>query len=205
MSIVKGFRFGLLLQLAVGPICLFIFQAAASTGVLSAMYGVAGVAVIDALYILAAIVGLGAVFDRYKKSKQLMGIFGGGLLVVFGLQMVLSLIDISILPDLQLFNVGQGHHVGIQVMLLTLSNPLTILFWAGVFSSKLSEIEKSETYLYGFGAVLSTIVFLTIVAFIGHFIGVFINELWLNALNGLVGLVLIVFGIRTCVKTGLKH
>ncbi len=35
----KGYKFGMLLQIAVGPVCLFIFQAAASAGFATAEDG----------------------------------------------------------------------------------------------------------------------------------------------------------------------
>lgn len=38
--LIKGFKFGMLLQLAVGPICLFIFQLASVNGFLIAERGV---------------------------------------------------------------------------------------------------------------------------------------------------------------------
>jgi len=51
--LIKGFRFGMILQIAVGPLCLFIFQTAVTSGFFTAMIGVMGVALVDALYILA--------------------------------------------------------------------------------------------------------------------------------------------------------
>lgn len=68
--IIKGFKFGMLLQIAVGPICLFVFQTAAAHGFTSAMSGVIGVTLIDALYILAAICGLGTLIEHYKNFKN---------------------------------------------------------------------------------------------------------------------------------------
>lgn len=67
--IIKGFRFGMILQLAVGPVCLFIFQTAVSSGALIAFLGVAGVSVVDAAFIIAAIFGLGAILN--KKNEQI--------------------------------------------------------------------------------------------------------------------------------------
>ena len=65
----KGFRFGLLLQIAVGPICLFIFQTAAGSGFWIAEIGVLGVTIVDVFYILAAILGIGFILTKYKKTK----------------------------------------------------------------------------------------------------------------------------------------
>ncbi|MBP1745267.1 MAG: hypothetical protein H6Q58_2245, partial [Firmicutes bacterium] len=76
----KGFRFGMLLQVAVGPVCLFIFQTAASSGFASAEMGVLGVAIVDALFISAAILGIGALISRYPKAEKFLKYFGAAVL-----------------------------------------------------------------------------------------------------------------------------
>jgi len=83
--------------------------------------------------------------------------------------------------------------------MLTLSNPLTILFWVGVFSTKLSEanMNRKDMYCFGFGAVLATISFLTLVSITGIFVNNFLNPDVLKILNIIVGLVLIYFGLKT--------
>jgi len=83
--------------------------------------------------------------------------------------------------------------------MLTLSNPLTILFWVGVFSTKLSEanMNRKDMYCFGLGAVLATISFLTLVSITGIFVNNFLNPDVLKILNIIVGLVLIYFGLKT--------
>ena len=61
---VKGFRFGMLLQLAVGPVAFFIFQTALMSGFISAGTGVIGAVLVDAIFIVASIVGIGAVLQQ---------------------------------------------------------------------------------------------------------------------------------------------
>ncbi len=88
------------------------------------------------------------------------------------------------------------------MLLLTLSNPLTILFWAGVFSTKLAEenFQRNQVYTFGGGAVLSTAVFLSVVSLLGSLMNAYVPQTFISVLNGLVGLVLIVFGLRTMFK-----
>jgi threonine/homoserine/homoserine lactone efflux protein len=73
------------------------------------------------------------------------------------------------------------------------------MFWAGVFSSKIVEdgLGRKEMYLFGAGAVLSTLLFMTFVSALGSVAGIFIPEAAMSVLNGLVGLILIGFGLRT--------
>lgn len=200
--VIKGFKFGMLLQIAVGPICLFVFQTAVAYGFTSAMSGVIGVTLIDALYILAAICGLGTLLQHYKNFKKTIQYFGAIVLIGFGVSTILGIFGISVVPSVNFLSKQSATSIFLKALILTLSNPLTIVFWAGVFSTKIVEeqINKSDMYLFGIGAVLSTIIFLTLVSAIGDFVNVFLPYALLNILNALVGFVLIIFGI----KTGLK-
>jgi len=194
--ILKGFRFGMILQLAVGPVCLFIFYTAVHSGLPVALLGVAGVSLIDGAFILAAILGLGSLLNSNPSAKKFIKVFGAMVLILFGLSTLLGVLGISLLPSLSLTRVQTVENVFIKTMLLTLSNPLTILFWAGVFASKVSEQEmlKQDMYLFGFGAVLSTLIFLSAVAGLGSVMTVFLSETLLSILNAFVGFVLMYFG-----------
>lgn len=200
--IIKGLRFGMLLQLAVGPICLFIFQTAAISGFAAAFTGVLGVALIDGLFIVAAIAGIGILLNKYKSFKKVLQLFGAVVLMLFGINSILGTLHIAIFPSITLLGTQNINIIFLKTMFLTLSNPLTILFWAGVFSTKMAEesMKKQEMYLFGLGSVLSTIVFLTLIAVLGHFIKNFLPLNIINYLNVFVGFVLIFFSIRIVVK-----
>ena len=198
----KGFRFGMFLQIAVGPICLFIFQTAATSGFIAAETGVLGVAIIDGLYILAAIFGLGKMLHKYPKMKEVIRYFGVAVLVLFGLSSIVGVFGFSIIPSLDFHSEQSVEIVFVKTLVLTLSNPLTILFWAGVLSTKLvkEDLKQKDMYSFGIGAVLSTFFFLSIISVLGTFLFVFLEPVVLKGLNVIVGIVLVAFGIRTAVK-----
>ncbi|WP_427137635.1 LysE family translocator [Psychrobacillus psychrodurans] len=198
----KGFRFGMFLQIAVGPICLFIFHTAATSGFMAAETGVLGVVVIDGLYILAAIFGLGRILQNYPEMKRVIRYFGAAVLMLFGFSNIVGGLGVSFIPTLD-FHAGQTIEiVFVKTLVLTLSNPLTILFWAGVLSTKLIEenLQQRDMYLFGLGAVLSTFLFLTIISILGTFLFLFLDPVVLKRLNIIVGIVLVAFGIRTAIK-----
>lgn len=199
--VLKGFKFGMLLQIAVGPICLFIFQTATALGFFSAIIGVLGVTIIDGIFILAAILGIGTLLDTYKNVKKPIQYFGAIILIIFGLSNIIGVIGISIIPSMSFLAKQSVDSVFLKTLILTLSNPLTILFWAGVFSSKIIEehMNKSDMYLFGLGAILSTILFLTLISALGHSANVFLSSTILDYLNILVGIGLIIFGIKTAI------
>ena len=197
----KGFKFGMLLQFAIGPVCIFIFQMSSLKGFYIAETGVLGVALMDGLFIIVAILGIASIIDR-KNVKVVLKIFGAAILFIFGFSTVLSQFNISFLPNLSMQNIASSNNVFIRAMLLTISNPLTIIFWAGVFSSKVAEenMKRKDIYSFGFGALLSTVFFLTLIALVGSFAKKFLPASVIQFLNIAVGFLLIYFGIKMIMK-----
>ncbi|WP_379135355.1 LysE family transporter [Paenibacillus sp. sgz500958] len=201
MMFLKGLRFGMLLQLAVGPVCIFIFQLAAAQGFISAEAGVLGVTLVDGLFITAAILGLTSVISRTNMKRGLK-LFGAAVLFIFGANMIAGVFELSFIPSLDVTGGSDTPNAFIYTLLLTASNPLTILFWAGVFSAKLTEehLHKSDIYIFGLGALGSTVLFLTLIAFIGSLTQVFVTPLVMEALNFAVGLSFMYFSVKMFMK-----
>lgn len=200
--LLKGFRLGMLLQIAVGPVCLFIFQTAAVSGFFAAESGVAAVVLIDALYIFAALLGVGALIERRPGLKTALKYAGAAVLILFGINLVVDTFWMGFLPVLNLSETAGAGNAFFRSALITLSSPLTILFWAGVFSQRAAEqtSDRRGMALYGLGAVLSTLAFLTAVAALGGLTRTFFSDTIILIMNLIVGLVLIGFGIRTAIK-----
>lgn len=196
---IKGFKFGMLLQLAIGPVCLFIFNTAVSSGFLFAEFGVLGVAFMDGLFILLAILGVGKFLENSDRIKKIIGYFGGGILIIFGLSLLLSSFGISILPKINLLKEVTSKNIFLKAIILTGSNPLGIIFWAGVFSAKIIEekMTRNNVYSFGIGACFSTLLFLTCVAMMGSLITNFLSLNIVKFLNVAVGFILIIFGFKT--------
>ncbi len=195
--ILKGFRFGILLQFAVGPICLYLFQTAVSSGLQPALPGVIGVALADGLYIALAIFGLGALIRKHTRLQNGFQHFGATIVILFGLSTLLGAFGVSILPSLHLQTAGI-QSMFVKALLLTLSNPMTILFWTGVFSAKIAEdnLNQQAMMAFGLGAILSTLVFLSGVSFLGSRIAGFLTPSLLLIFNAAVGIILMGFGLK---------
>jgi len=197
----KGFKFGMLLQFAIGPVCIFIFQIASLKGFYIAEIGVLGVALIDGLFISIASLSIASIIDR-KNIRIFLKIFGAAILFIFGLSTVLSQFDISFLPSLSIQNISNSNNVFTRAIILTISNPLTIIFWTGVFSSKVAEenMKRKDIYSFGFGALFSTIFFLTLIVLLGSFAKEFFSTNMLQIMNIAVGFLLMYFSIRMILK-----
>lgn len=194
----KGFRFGMVLQFAVGPVCLYVFQTASIKGFYAGIAAMFGVALVDGLFILAAILGIAAVVGK-ENIKLGLKFFGAAILFIFGASSILSQFNANVIPVL---NISKGSNPFLNAALLTGSSPLTILFWAGVFSSKVTEeaMKKRDVYAFGFGALLSTVFFLTLVSIFGTIAQGFLNNDIIKLLNLTVGILLIYFSFRMLLK-----
>ncbi|BCG59799.1 LysE family translocator [Paenibacillus sp. URB8-2] len=199
--IVRGLKWGLLLQLAVGPVCLFIFRAASLQGFGAAEAGVAGVSLADGLFILAALRGVGLLSTSRKPGSTLY-LVGAGTLILFGFDMIAGMFDFSLLPAIPIAEGSGSGGMFIRAFLLTASNPLTLLFWTGIFSAKMIELKlrSGELLQFGIGCLLATVLFLTGVSLLGHLAHPLVTPMTAKWLNFLTGILFLYFAYRLVVK-----
>jgi len=194
-----GLKFGMLLQLAVGPMCLMVFNTAKNVSFLVALSLVIAIALVDAFYILLSGLGVSKLLDN-KKTKTIFKIVGSLVLIIFGLNIILNVFNINLIPGLNLK--PNTTNIFIQGLILTLSNPITIVFWGSVLTTKIidDKLKKKELVIFSIGLVSSTLFFLSFVALLGTVLSGFIPESISNILNIIVGLLIILFGIKMLVK-----
>jgi threonine/homoserine/homoserine lactone efflux protein len=201
-AIFAGFFFGLMLQLAIGPVCLFIFKTGFARGFLQAETAVLAVALVDALFIVLAISGISTLISG-EKSKWALRIIGAGVVLIFGISIILAqLFEINLLPTVDLFSGGVFNHPFFDGLLLTASNPLTILFWSGVFATKISanDFSRQDIVYFSVGCVIATLVFLTLIALAGALVRGFLPPFVIQLLNLAVGAALIFFAVKMLVS-----
>lgn len=194
-----GLKFGMILQLAVGPMCLMVFNTAKNVGFLVSLTLVLAIALVDAFYIVLASLGISKILDK-PKVKKVFKIIGSLVLIVFGINIILNVFNINIIPGLNLK--PNSSNIFIQGLVLTLSNPITIVFWGSILTTKIIEdnLNKKELAIFSIGLVSSTIIFLTFVSVLGTILSNFIPENISNVLNIVVGILIVFFGVKLIVK-----
>ena len=82
--------------------------------------------------------------------------------------------------------------------MLTGSNPLTVLFWAGVFSAKVAAEGYGRAALWSFslGCIAATVGFLVAVALAGGLVAHTAPPIVIRSLNVAVGCALVYFAVR---------
>ncbi len=195
--ILKGLRFGMLLQLAVGPICLMVFHTSTTYGAIYGLHLVLAIALIDTLYIALSCVGVAAIINK-GKINEFIKLIGCLVLVLFGANTIAGVFDLSFMPHIPLFSNVSVENLFVQGLLLTASNPLTIVFWSGMFSTQMVENQwnKKQLFFFASGCIMATIIFLTAVALVGSVLGGFIPQIIMQFMNVAVGIVLVFFGIK---------
>ena len=190
----EGLALGLFLQISVGPVCIAVLHKGLTQGFRHALPMVWGVAVVDALYILLSVVGVSAIL-QFGPARLAMGLAGALLLVYFGIRYLrapagLARIEHQGDSPFKSFTFGVG---------LTLTNPLTILFWTGVLGAMMSTHrfhQAGGVVYFAAGCVAATLLFLTGVALAGHLLERVLTERLALWLNRAVGLFLIAFAIK---------
>lgn len=199
--LLKGLKFGMLIQLAVGPVCLYVLSTAINTGFFNALPAVAAVAIVDALYITLAVLGAG----RLLKKRGWYSLFktsGAVVIFLFAINIISGSLGINIVqgPVLSI-PAGKGSSF-VNAFLLTASSPVTIIFWSGVFSAKIAgeHMERADLFFFAAGCVLSTLLFLSLVSLAGSVSGRYIPGGMVRVLNGIVGILLVFYSVKMFTK-----
>ena len=201
--VLKGIIFGMILQLAIGPVCIFILQTSIRDGFIVAIAGVLGITIVDAVEMLLATVGISKLLE-YKRRQLILTLIGVSILLIYGIYMIISVFYSNNVYEFSLYSgyLSKKEGTFICAIILTLSNPLTILFWGGVFSAKIAERELfiADIKWFCLGCIMATVLFLTIVAAVGSFVGLYVNDTISRMLNLGVGVFMIIYGIHILTK-----
>lgn len=194
---VEGLGFGLILQISVGPVCIAVLHKGLTQGFRHAFVMVWGAALVDALYIALSVLGISALL-QIGPARTAVGVVGALLLLYFGVRYLRAPAPTArqARNDEALF---KSFTFGVG---LTLTNPLTILFWAGVLGAMMSIriFDQSGGVVYfAAGCIVATLLFLTAVAVAGHFLERVLTERLALWLNRIVGIFLIGFAVKLAV------
>ena len=200
--LIKGFSFGMLLQVSIGPVCLFVFDSSLKSGFFEGVKASFAAALGDALYIFLSLLGISKFLENERKKIWFKRL-GALLIFFFALSSFLQIFGIQITPAfIRIQNAGFFSSSFLGSLILTLSSPLTILFWAGIFSVKAAQENylKKELFYFSSGAVLSTLSSLTLVSFLGQTAGNIFSESLIRFSSLPIALFLFYFGVKLLIQ-----
>lgn len=120
------------------------------------------------------------------------------MLILFGLNSLITVFEFSLLLDLSVLPRISTTNPFLQGILLTASNPLTIIFWSSLLTKQVIEnqYDNQGLAMFAAGCILATIIFLSFVAILGSLATQLLSEQIISLLNVFVGAVLLFFGIK---------
>lgn len=195
----RGLFLGLIIQLAIGPVFLFVVNLALQKTLFDGLMGVLAATVVTYIYITLAVFGIGKIFEE-EKFKNIFGIISSIVLIVFGGIIVNGAISSG---DIEMaVNTASPFASFTSVFLLAISNPLSIVFFTGLFSAKAIEhnYTKNELYFFGFGTGLSTLIFMGGAILLVSFLKEAIPIIVMQILNIAVGVIIIGYGALMLIK-----
>jgi threonine/homoserine/homoserine lactone efflux protein len=199
-EIKNGLLTGLTLQLAIGPVFFFIVNLALQKTIFDGFAGVLAVTSVDYFYITLAILGIGSLLKN-KKFKKVFGIISSVVLVIFGWLILKSVLDIKV-AAYTLSSTSNLLSSFTSVFLITISSPMTIVFFTSLFTTKAIEYKytKKELLTFGLGTGFATFLFMGTSVILFSLIKGAIPVLLIQVLNELVGVLLIGYGLLRLYK-----
>lgn len=196
----KGFLTGMFLQLAIGPVFVFILNTAFQQGLFGGLAAVAAVTLVDYIYIVLAIIGVGRMLES-EKIKKIFGFAGSLVLIIIGV-MLLKKVFVYDVVNIESKSAATLTAAFISAFILTISSPLTILFWTGVFAGKTIEysLNRAELVVFGLSAGVATFVFLGTAVVLFSSFSLVVPLFVFRILNAVVGVVLIIFALLRVVQ-----
>ena len=197
----KGLSTGLLLQLAIGPVFFFIMGLTLERSMLDGFVAVLAVTIVDYFYITLAILGIGKILER-EKVKRTFGILSSIVLIIFGGLIIKNIAGSEVSVDVGATSSNLFGSFA-SVFFLTITSPLTIVFFTSLFATKALEFNytKQELLIFGLSTGLATFIFLGTSVIFFSIVGGTIPIKVIRLLNITVGAVLIGYGVVRLVKS----
>ncbi|MDP4008295.1 MAG: LysE family transporter [Candidatus Peregrinibacteria bacterium] len=190
----NGLLTGLILQTAIGPVFFFIINLALQRSLYDGLVAVAAVTLVDYFYISLAILGIGKLLEK-KKIKKAFGIISSLVLIIIGIIIIKNIPTEIGTPELTT-NSSSLLTSFSSVFFLTISNPMTIVFFTGVFSAKAIEYNytKHQLWIFGLSVGLATFLFMGSSVIVFSLLKKPVPILLIQTLNVIVGCLLILYG-----------
>src|SRR3989344_364626 len=200
----KGLVTGLFLQLAVGPVFFYIINLAIQRTIFDGLLGVLAVTIVDLFYISLALFGIGKLLEK-NKIKIVFVIISSITLIIFGGLMIMNGLNgtLTNATEINSLNIFSSF---ISTFLLTIFNPMTIIFYTSLFTAKAIEYKyvKRDLYIFGLAVGSATFIFMSIAVLLFSFIKEIIPLIAAQLLNIFVGIVLIIYGVIRIIKIHFK-
>ena len=196
--ILQGFLLGLSISLPVGPTNIEVLRRGLKEGWKSASLFVLGNLVALVFYLLLIIFGL-SFLTQSKFFNILISFFG--IIVLFYLSYS-AIKDFFSKKEFKFDTKVESKKNFLPGVVLTIANPVVLLFWTGILSSSFNNKQQSlfDGLLLSLGIILGDIIFFIFYIFLIHKGRKLLNKNTFRYFSLVAGLILIYFGINFGIK-----
>jgi threonine/homoserine/homoserine lactone efflux protein len=198
----RGIGLGFAIAAAVGPISLLTIRRTIGHGQAYGLASGVGVALADATYAGVAAFGLTALTSLLVGGRALLGVIGGGFLVLLGIRTIAARPSTAAAETTERPGLAPAFA---SIFGLTLTNPMTILSFAGVFAAAgLTGRAGAEAGLLTIGVFLGSLLWWVLLTGVVARLRSRVTVQALTRINWLSGCLLVVFGVAAVVTSLLS-
>lgn len=201
-SIIGSFAFGFTIAIVIGPIAIIIIQKAMTAGLKASLLSSLGAALADGLYAITAFLASFSIIEFLTNHKTVVATVSSGILILFGIYILIEAFKKNKKSDFQeAQRITQSKHHLLSVFLLTASNPLTIVLFAGFAGQTVKDISFLEVLIYSFALFLGSLMAQCCLSFAGYWFHQF-TQRWntVHYFNILSGCIITGFGVAQLLK-----
>ncbi|AHM59532.1 lysine exporter protein (lyse/ygga) [Flammeovirgaceae bacterium 311] len=188
-----GVIFGLGLTLMIGPVFFALIQTSIERGFRSGATMAVGIALSDAIYMVVASLGV-AVLASSPIFQAWLGLVGGFILLAFGVANTRKKLK---QPSNTVAASDSGNYIRqiLKGFLLNGINPFVLLIWFGVGVAVMNYNLQQKILFFG-GSLLTVLLTDFLKAFLANKLRRWLTPGFMNRMNKLVGVALIIFSIK---------
>lgn len=192
----KGVATGLIVSIPLGPMALICVRRSLNQGYLTGLVTSLGVAVGDSIYASIAGFGVGFIIDQIKEHQKLIGLLGGIIITLLGLAMLVSQYQAKPKEKLSIgaLSIIRSFYTAI---LLTLSNPITLLAFIALFSwiGVVKDQTLFDTWLIILGVFIGAFTWFNLLAIFSSILKSKLKPEIINRAHTITGILIMIVGI----------
>jgi threonine/homoserine/homoserine lactone efflux protein len=196
--VLNGFKFGIVLAFLVGPVFFTIIQTSIERGFWNGALVAIGVSLSDIVYVAICYFGIFQ-FLNDSKFRTNMAYAGGAILILFGLYHLIIKSRKARTETVKAANETNSFKYFVKGFIINGISPMVLIFWIGTLSFATIDFGYTrgmEMFIF-FSALLCTVLATDLLkAFLADKLRALITSKFLMVMNILVGICLIVFGVR---------
>lgn len=193
-TILRNIILGISVAVPVGPSGVEIINRGLKDGFFSAFVTSLGVASADITYLLLIFFGLSPVLSN-PLVRKFIGIFGVVVLISLGIKHIKAFFN----KEKKKVAKKSTKNSFLTGYLITLTNPMTIVWWVGIFGTTLIptivEVPRIIALLNSLTIIIGILLWFFILSLMLHWGRRFVNEKRIRTISLIAGIVLIGFGV----------